>query len=300
MKKKKLSDTKRQEYRAGYLFITPYYIGFFAFILIPLVYSIYLAFTDYSGLATPQWIGFGNFIKMFTTDKVIWKSFWVTWKYAIVQVPLTLIVALLVAVLLSKKTKLTGTYRLIFYIPSLLAGSVAMAVTWKQIFAMDGAVNDILSFFNIPAVKWLHDPKIALYVLVFMSIWGFGGQMLIFLAGLKNIPSSLVEAAVMDGASPVKVFFSIKLPILSPIIFYNLIQGVIGSLQAFSGAYLITDGGPMNSTLYYGLYQYQMGFTRNYMGYASAMAWFMVLVILALTALIFKSSAGWVYFQDEG
>ena len=297
---KKLSDIKRQEYRAGYLFITPYFIGFLSFILIPLLYSIYLAFTDYNGLSTPNWIGFGNFVKMFTQDKTIWKSFWVTWKYSIVQVPLTLTVSLLVAVLLSKKTKMTGTYRLIFYIPTLLAGSVAMAVTWKQLFAGEGAINQLLGVFGIPAIKWLHNPKIALYVLVFMSVWGFGGQMLIFLAGLKNIPSTLVEAAVMDGASPAKVFFSIKLPMLSPVIFYNLINGVIGSLQAFSGAYLITDGGPLNSTLYYGLYQYQMGFTRNYMGYASAMAWFMVLVILALTSLIFKSSSGWVFFQDEG
>lgn len=282
------------------MFISPFFIGFISFIFIPLIYSIFLAFTDYNGLKEPQWIGFDNFVKMFTTDKTIWKSFWVTWKYALVQVPLTLIVALLVAVLLSKKTKLTGMYRLIFYIPSLLAGSVAMAVTWRQMFSVDGAVNDILSIFNIPAIKWLHDPKITLYVLVFMSVWGFGGQMLIFLAGLKNIPSTLIEAAVVDGASPLKIFFSIKLPMLSPVIFYNLINGIIGSLQAFSGAYLVTDGGPLNSTLYYGLYQYQMGFTRSQMGYASAMAWFMVIVILALTALIFKSSAGWVYFQDEG
>lgn len=294
MKKK-----KRRDLIHGYLFIAPWLIGFFAFTLFPLVYSLYLSFTDYNILSEAKWIGLGNYVKLLTEDDTVWVSLKVTLKFALVQVPLKLAVALFVAVLLSKKTKLLGAYRVVFYIPSLLGGSVAVALTWQKLWANHGVINSILESIGLSGYNWLTSTKTALYVLILLGVWQFGGSMLIFLAGLNDIPSSLVEAAIIDGANPITCFFKVKLPMLTPVLFYNLINAIIGCMQAFNSAYLISKGGPMNSTLYYALYQYRNAFEYMNMGYAAALAWFMMLIILAMTALVFRSSSAWVYYQGE-
>ncbi len=294
MKKK-----KRRDLIHGYLFIAPFLIGLFVFTIFPIGYSLYLSFTDYNVLSPAKWIGIKNYIKMFTMDETVRISLKVTFNFALVQVPLRLSVALFVAVLMAKKTKLTGVYRVAFYIPSLLGGTVAVAITWKKLWDNHGVINAILERIGLPTHNWLNDVHTALYVLILLGVWQFGSTMLIFLAGLNDIPSSLVEAAIIDGAGPIACFFKVKLPMLTPVLFYNLVNSIIGSLQAFNSAYLISSGAPMNSTMYYGLYQYKQGFEYMNMGYASAMAWVMMLIILAMTALVFKSSSAWVYYQGE-
>lgn len=297
--KKRMTRRERHDLLTGYLFLTPFLIGLFAFTIYPFFYSLYLSFTEYDILSPAKWIGLQNYVKMLTQDQKFWTSFKVTCKFALVQVPLKLVFSLLVALVLARATRLTNVYRTAFYIPSLLGGGVAVAITWKQMWRVDGMINRLLSAMGIPAVNWLNNPNTALYVLILLGVWQFGSQMLIFLAGIKDVPMSLHEAAIVDGAGPVKRFFSITLPMLTPCLFFNLVNGIIGSMQAFNSAFVVTQGGPLNSTLYYGLYQYRQAFEYRNMGYASAMAWFLMLVIVALTALVFRSSAGWVYYQDD-
>lgn len=299
---KKTPAKRRKEMKSmlvGYAFIFPVVIGLVVFTAIPFFYSLYLAFTDFNGLKQPNWVGIQNFVTMFTNDDKFWLSLKITFKFAFVQVPLKLGFALLVAVLLSKASRGVGFYRVAFYVPSVLGGSVAVAMTWKVLWANNGAINSLLKVFGIEPVYWLKDTRTALYVLVLLGVWQFGSSMLIFLAGLKDIPQSYYEAAIMDGAGPWQRFYKITLPLLTPSIFFNLVNGIIGSLQAFNSAYLVTSGGPMNSTLYYGLNVYNQAFNYNKFGYASAMAWFMLLIITTLTAIVFRSSSGWVYYQSE-
>lgn len=296
---KKTLGRKHRNNVAGYLFITPYIIGLFAFTLYPFFSSLYISFTDYDVLTKANWVGIENYVKMFTQDNKFWTSFKVTVKYAVIMVPLKLAVSLAVALLLAWKTKVTNVYRAIFYIPSLLGGGVAVTMTWKQLWGNDGVVNVLLEKIGLEGVNWLYNPKTALYILILQGVWQFGSQMLIFLAAIKGVPANLQEAAIADGAGPVKRFFKVTLPMITPALFFNLVNGIIQSLQAFNSAYLVTAGGPLDSTLYYGLYQYRQAFEYKHMGYASAMAWFLMLVIVGLTALVFRSSAGWVYYQDE-
>lgn len=286
---------------AGYVFILPFIIGLVVFTVIPFFTSLYLAFTEYNVLSPAKWVGLSNFRKMFFEDKLFWTSFWVTFKFALIQVPVKLAVSLLVALVLSRGTKLTSYYRAAFYIPSLMGSSVAIALLWKQLFAFNGVINQALGMLGLPSnQRWLGDPKTALGVLISLGVWQFGSSMLIFLAAIKNIPASFHEAAIVDGAGPVKRFFSITLPMITPILFFNLINQVIGSFQAFNSSYLITGGKPLNTTLYYGVHLYNRAFNHYEMGYGSAMAWFMLLVIAAFTALIFRSSSAWVYYESEG
>ena len=296
----RLSSTLGKEKVAGYVFIAPFIIGLLAFTVIPFFTSLYLAFTEYNVLTPPKWIGFDNFKRMFFEDKYFWQSFWVTFKFAIIQVPIKLLVSLLVALVLAKATKATSIYRAAFYIPSLMGGSVAVALTWKQLFSYNGAINKMTEIFGIAPVKWLSNPDTALGVLISLGVWQFGSSMLIFLAAIKNVPKSYHEAAIVDGAGPVRRFFKIVLPMITPIFFFNLINQTIGAFQAFNSSYLITQGKPLNSTLYYGVHLYNRAFTYYEMGYGSAMAWFMLIVIAAFTALIFRSSSAWVYYESEG
>ena len=297
---RKLSETLDNEKVAGYVFILPFIIGLLVFTVVPFFTSLYLAFTDYNVLSPAKWIGLENFKRMFFEDKHFWNSFWITFRFALIQVPIKLLVSLGVALILSRSTKLTSVYRAAFYIPSLMGGSVAVALTWKQMFAYKGPINAMLMALGMQPVKFLNDPRITLYVLIGLGIWQFGSSMLIFLAAIKNIPASYHEAAIVDGAGPVKCFFKITLPMLTPIFLFNLINQTIGAFQAFNSSYLITQGGPMNSTLYYAVHMYNRAFTNYEMGYGSAMAWFMLLVIAAFTALIFRSSSAWVYYESEG
>ena len=286
---------------AGYVFILPFIVGLLVFTVIPFFTSLYLAFTEYNVLSPAKWVGLDNFRKMFYEDKLFWTSFWVTFKFALIQVPVKLTVSLLVALVLSRGTKLTSYYRAAFYIPSLMGSSVAIALLWKQLFAYNGVINQALGLLGLPSnQRWLGDPKTALGVLISLGVWQFGSSMLIFLAAIKNIPASFHEAAIVDGAGPVRRFFSITLPMITPILFFNLINQVIGSFQAFNSSYLITGGKPLNTTLYYGVHLYNRAFNHYEMGYGSAMAWFMLLVIAAFTALIFRSSSAWVYYESEG
>lgn len=296
---KKILTREKRNNIAGYLFLTPFLIGVFVFTLYPFVSSLYFSFTDYNILSSPKWVGLDNYIEMFTKDEKFWVSFKVTLKFAIIQVPLKLMVSLLVAIVLSWTTKLTNVYRAIFYIPSLIGGGVAVAMTWKQLWGADGVINTLLRKMGLEGYNWLYEPSTALYILILLGVWQFGSQMVIFLAAIKGVPASYKEAAIMDGANAFERFIKITLPMITPSLFFNLINGIIGSLQAFNSAYLITAGGPLNSTLYYGLYQYRQAFEFRHMGYASAMAWFLMLVIVTLTALVFRHSAGWVYYQDE-
>mgnify|MGYP004570842161 FL=1 len=295
-----LKRTLCKESVAGYVFITPFIIGLVVFTAIPFFTSLYLAFTEYNILTPAKWIGLANFKKMFFEDKLFWKSFWVTFKFALIQVPVKLLVSLGVALLLSRNSRAIPVYRAAFYIPSLMGGSVAVALTWKQMFAYKGAINAILGALGMEPVKWLSDPKTALGVLIGLGVWQFGSSMLIFLAALKNVPQSYHEAAIVDGAGPVRRFFKIVLPMITPIFFFNLVNQTIGAFQAFNSSYLISQGKPLNTTLYYGLHLYNRAFTYYEMGYGSAMAWFMLLVIAVFTALIFRSSSAWVYYESEG
>ncbi len=296
-----LGSILHRDNTAGYIFILPFIIGLIAFTVIPFFTSLYLSFTEYNILSPARWVGFDNYRKMFFQDRLFWTSFGVTFKFAIAQVPVKLVVSLLVALVLARNTRAIGFFRAAFYIPSLMGGSVAIALLWKQLFAYNGVINQVLSLIGLPGNnKWLGNPDTALGVLISLGVWQFGSSMLIFLAAIKNIPTSYYEAAIVDGAGPFRRFFKITLPMLTPIIFFNLINQIIGAFQAFNSSYLITGGKPLNTTLYYGVHLYNRAFTHYEMGYGSAMAWFMLLVIAFFTALVFRSSGAWVYYESEG
>lgn len=284
---------------AGYLFILPFVIGLICFTLIPFVSSFVLAFTDYDVLSMPEWVGFDNFKKMFFEDELFWTSLGVTFKFAFIQVPVKLAFSLFVAMLLNRRARGIGIYRTVFYIPSLMGGSVAIALLWKQFFNYKGVINGVLGGIGIKPINWFGNTKTALGVLILLGVWQFGSSMLIFLAALKNIPTTYYEAAEIDGAGKFSSFIHITLPQISPIIFFNLVNQLIGSLQAFNSSFLITSGAPLNSTLYYGVHLYNRAFKYYEMGYGSAMAWFLLLIIAVLTGLVFKSSSAWVYYESE-
>lgn len=294
------SGQQRLDNAAGYLFISPWLFGFFALTVIPIIASIFLSFTNYDILSPPRWVGLQNFRKMFFEDPRYWKSVKATLYYALTAVPLRLIVALSVAMLLNTSRRGVALYRALFYVPSVVGDSVAVAVMWRQIFGGDGLVNAFLRLLGFPGKRlWLADPQFAIWTLIFLAAWQFGSAMLIFLAGLKQIPYELYESADIDGAGPVRKFFSITLPQLTPIIFFNLVMQTINGLIVFTPALIITNGGPLDTTNFYALYLYKRGFENFQMGYASAMAWVLMLVTALLTLLIFKTSSRWVFYESE-
>lgn len=285
---------------AGYVFIMPFIIGLLGFTLIPMLISLYLSFTRYDILSAPVFNGISNYIRMFTSDAVFWESFRVTLLFTFSSVPLRLAFALFVAVLFYRGTRVTAVYRAVYYLPSIMGGSVAVAVLWKHIFSVDGVLNSILRTFGIPSqIGWLSRPDTAIWTLVVLSVWQFGSSMLIFLGGLKQIPVSLYEAATVDGCNKPRQFFSITLPMLTPVIFFNLILQTINAFTAFTQSFIITQGKPLNSTLFYAVYMYRRSFEFSEMGYGSAMAWFMLIVVGLLTAIVFKTSNRWVYRASE-
>ena len=298
MKKKKVSISNFlcKQSVAGYIFILPFIIGFLVFTIIPMISSLYLSFTDYSILGSPKWVGLKNYIKMFTKDSKYLKSLKVTFFYAFASVPLKLLMALVVAMIMTKKTKLTGIYRAVYYLPSIIGGSVAVAVMWKQLFSSSGVINSVLQALELDVtISWIGNPKTAIWVLILLSVWQFGSSMLIFLAGLKQIPKSYYEAARVDGASAAKSFFKITLPLLTPTIFFNLVMQMINGFLAFTQCYIITQGKPMNSTLLYTVYMYQQSFEFYNTGYGAAMAWVMLLMIGLITLFLFATKRFWVY-----
>ena len=297
---KRMNSAVRREAVAGYLFIMPFIIGFLAFSAIPILISLYLSFTEYDVLGSPKFIGLQNYIRMFTADPKVWKTFGVTFFYAAVSVPLKLIMALAVAMLFLKNTRFTGFMRGVYYLPSIMGGSIAVAVLWRRLFASDGVINALMALVGLPGdTSWLGRKDTAIWTRIILAGWQFGSSMLIFLAGLKQIPASLYEAATVDGGSRFRQFISITLPMLTPVLFFNLVQQTINAFMAFTQSFVITGGGPRDSTRFYCVYQYQRAFEFHEMGYASAMAWFMLVVIGILTALIFQSSTRWVYNESK-
>jgi multiple sugar transport system permease protein len=287
---------------AGYVFLLPWFAGLAVFTVGPLVYSLYLSFTDYNLLQSPKWIGFANYHQMFTSDPRFFHSVRVTLSYVVVVTPVKLGLALAVAVLLNRKRRGTGAYRSLFYLPSLLGSSVAVALVWRSLFAQGGAVSNGLASLGLPKTDFINNPTWSLPAIILLACWQFGAPMVIFLAGLKQIPSELYDAADVDGAGKWTRFWHITLPLLSPVIFFNVLLETINSFQAFTPAFVISGGtgGPADSTLFYTLYLYQKGFTDFQFGYASAMAWVLLATVAVLTLLMFRVSRVWVFYGDGG
>jgi len=284
---------------AGYAFISPWLIGFFAFTLFPIAASLYFAFTDYDVLTPPRWTGLANFRRMFLEDPRYLQSVGVTAFYVSVAVPLRLAFALAVAMLLNTHRRGVSLYRAVYYAPSVVAGSVAVAVMWRQVFGTDGVINAVMALVGIPPVQWLGNPDVAIWTLVTLAVWQFGSPMLIFLAGLRQIPAELYEAAAIDGAGAWARFVRITLPMLSPVTFFNLVMQTITGFMVFTQAFIVTGGGPMDTTLFYALYLYRRAFESFQMGYASAMAWVLLLVVAFFTAVLFASSGRWVFYETK-
>jgi multiple sugar transport system permease protein len=292
---------RTNENLAGYLFLAPWFIGVLVFVAGPTLASLYLSFTNFNLLSPPQWVGLQNYVQLFTADPQYIHSIVVTVTYVAFSVPLSLIAALALALLLNTKIKGVGIYRSIYYVPSLLGGSVAIAILWRQIFDANGIFSRFLELFGLPATSWISTPSLAIWTLIFLHVWQFGSPMVIFLAGLKQIPAELYEAAATEGASRWVQFRSITLPLLTPIVFFNLILTVINSFQAFTPAYVVSSGtgGPLDSTLFYTLYIYINGFANFRMGYAAAMGWVLLIMVAVFTAVAFFTRRYWVYYQDS-
>lgn len=294
---------KRRQRRDGaaWVFLSPWLVGAALLTIGPMIASLVLSFTDYDLFTAPEFVGTANYERMFFEDPRFWKSVGVTLNYVLVAVPLKLAVALGIALLLNRARTGQGFYRSAFYAPSLLGASVAVAIVWRTLFSNDGVVDNTLSVFGLDLGGWISNPSLALYVLVTLAVWQFGAPMVIFLAGLKQIPGELYDAAAMDGAGRWRTFWSVTWPLLSPVLFFNLVLEMIGAFQSFTSAYVVSGGrgGPIDSTLFFTLYLYDRAFTAFDMGYASAMAWFLLVVIAIVTALIFRSSRSWVHYSGD-
>lgn len=293
---KKISFNKQWE---AYAFLTPWIIGFLAFTLIPLGMSLYYSFTQYDLLTPPIWKGIDNYVELIG-DRRFKASIITTFKYVFISIPFRLTFALLIAAVLRRKRRGIGIYRAAYYLPSLLGGSIAIAILWKQLFNKTGILNQILAVVGIEGKNWIASPDTAIYTLIILSIWQFGSSMVIFLGGLNQISPTYYEAAEIDGASKIKSFFVITLPLLTPIIFFNMIMSMISAFQAFTPAYIISNGtgSPLDTTLFYSLYLYIKAFRHFSMGYASAMAWILVIIIGLSTGLMFKFSGRWVFYNE--
>lgn len=289
----------------GFLFLLPWLIGLSAFTFYPIISSLYYSFTNYNLFTDPDWVGLSNYKNILFENARVIKALKVTGVYVLLGVPLQLITALALALLLNKGIRGLPFFRAMFYIPSLLGGSVAISVLWRQIFGQAGAINKILIELGLTtaseAISWVSNPNTSIYTLIILHMWQFGSPMIIYLAGLKQIPQELYESAAIDGARKWKTFRHITLPLLTPIVFFNLIMQVISAFQAFTPAFIIgggRGGGPLDSLLFYTLYLYFVGFTEFRMGYASAMAWLLLIIIVIVTGLLFVSSRKWVHYDN--
>ncbi|MBQ9324805.1 MAG: sugar ABC transporter permease [Clostridia bacterium] len=295
-----MRSRRRRETGVGYMFIGPWLICFLAFNLIPFLISFVLSFMDYNMLSNPTFVGLANYVKLFTGDKLFKTSLGVTFRFVFIAIPLRLAFALLVAMILNRESRMVPVYRVVYYLPSILGGSVAVSVMWRYCFSKTGVLNTALQAIGIASnISWISNKDTALWSLILLFIWQFGSPMLIFLSGLKQIPKSYYEAAECDGAGPLVRFFRITLPLLTPIIFFNLVMQMIGGFMVFSQAMIITDGGPMNRTLVYALYLYRQSFAYYKMGYGCAMAWVLMVIIGFFTLLVFRSSSAWVFYENE-
>lgn len=297
---KRLGNVESNDNIIAYLFLAPWLIGFFFMYLIPMICSLYYSLTDFNMLSQPSFIGLANYKRMFFKDPTFWNSLGVTFFYVFMLVPLRLAFALGVAMLLNTKRKGLGIYRALYYIPSIIGGSVAVSIVWKQIFGNQGVIMSLLEAMGIhQRISLIGNPSTAIWTIILLGVWQFGSSMLTFLAALKQISGSLYEAAQIDGAGALKRFFFITIPMLTPVIFFNLILQIINGFRAFTESFIITDGGPMDSTLFYVLNLYRRAFTYFDMGYSSAMAWMLVAIISIFTLIIFKTQKSWVYYESK-
>lgn len=262
--------------------------------------SLYYSFTDYNMVTPPKFIGLANYKNIFLHDPDFYQSLKVTGIYVLLAVPVKLAFALFIAVLLSAKLKGIHFLRTVYYLPSILGGSVAISVLWRFLFMKEGIINSMLTKLHLGPVDWLGSPDVALYTLGLLTVWQFGSSMVLFLAGIQQIPSDLYEAGSIDGASKPRMFLKITLPLLTPIVLFNLVMQMVNAFQEFTGAFVITNGGPMKSTYLFALKLYEEAFTFFKMGYASALSWIMFVLIMVVTAIIFRTSNSWVYYEDGG
>ena len=295
------SALKRAENRAAYMFLAPWLVGIVFITALPMLASLYLSFTDYGVTSAPNWIGLQNYIELFTGDRRFLISIWVTLTYVAWSVPLVLIFSLAIAVALNRGLRGLAIYRSLFYIPSLIGASVGIGLLWKEVFGARGIVNDILGVFGMAGRGWVNSPTFALPTIIALNVWTFGASMVIFLAALRQIPDSYYEAASIDGANAWQRFRRITLPLITPVVFFNTILLLIQSFQSFTQAFVVSggSGGPVDSTLLYSLYLYQKAFQQLQMGYASAMAWILLIAIGIGTAAIFWTSRYWVFYGDR-
>ena len=296
--KQPFSMKKALRKNIGFWFILPWLIGFFIFKLYPFASSLYYSFTDYHLFKGLTEFSLDNYINIFSTPKIT-KSLGVTFKYSFMTVPLKLVAALFIAYILNFKIKGVNFFRTAYYIPSILGGSVAIAVLWKAVFKDDGLLNTALSFLGVAGPSWLSDPSWSLFVICLLRVWQFGSAMVIFLAALKGVPLDLYEAASIDGAGKWRQFFSITVPLITPVIFYNLVTQLVQAFQEFNGPYIITQGGPRNSTTLISLLIYNSAFKTYEMGMASAMGWVMFIILMIFTSISFISQKYWVYYSDD-
>ena len=289
---------QKKELVAGYLFLGPWLAGFLFLTIIPMIASLYFSFTRYDMLTPAAWIGFRNYAQMLKDQKFL-KSLEVTFTYVLLSVPLQLMFALFIATILKKDRLGVRVYRAVYYLPSLFGGSVAISILWRQMFNKTGLINQLLALFGIDGINWISTPSTALYTLIILAVWQFGASMVIFLSALKQIPADYYEAASIDGAGKTRQFFKITIPLLTPMVFFNIVMQIINAFQAFTPAYIISNGtgSPLNSTLFYSLYLYNKAFSQFEMGYASALAWILLLIITAITGLLFASAKKWVYYD---
>lgn len=291
-------EDSRFNNKAAFFFLLPWLIGVILFTIWPMIQSLWLSFTDYSIYGDTSFIGFDNYIEMFNEDRMFKKSLLVTLKYVLMFVPVKMVAALFVAVLLNKKIKGMAIYRTIYYIPSIIGAGIAMAVTWKIVLSRDGFVNNILEVFGLGPFDFLTSPKLALGTLAMMGAWQFGSAMVVFLAALKQVPAELYEAGDIDGAGRIRKFINITVPMISSNVLFNLIMAIINAFQVFTQVSVITNGGPADSTYVYMLHLYRTAFESHRMGYSSALAWILTLIIFAFTAVVFWSSKKWVYYEN--
>lgn len=282
----------------GWLFISPVVLGLLIFTLWPMLSSLYYSFTKYDVLSAPEWVGFKNYIKIFTVDKGFLNALWITLKYTIIVVPATTLLSFALALLLAGSLKGINAFRTIIYLPCIIPGVVS-SLLWLDVFSVDyGIANRILNFFGIQNFPWLTDYRTALPSMMFMTLWGLGGGMVIWIASIRSIPESFYESAKLEGISWPKKIWHITIPMCSPVIFYNLVMSIIGTFQTFGPSFIMTNGGPNDSTTFYVLKVYNDAFVSLKMGYASALSWVLFIIILILTLVVFKTS-GWVYYGED-
>lgn len=294
-----MSPVMRREALAGYAFISPWLIGFIFFMALPILASFVISFTRWNIVSPPKWVGLKNYVRIFTADKAFWQSLKVTFRYAAIYLPLTTVAGLVTAMALNTKVKGVGIFRALFYLPY-ITPQIAATLIWMWVLnPRYGLLNTALSWFGVEGPNWFHDPDTAIYGIIMIALWGVGGSAVIYLAGLQNIPEQLYEAAQIDGANPWQQFWSVTVPMLSPTIFFQVIVELIGVFQTFTPAFVATEGGPLKSTYFYMLHIYNKAWQSLRMGYASALAWILTIIILIFTLFIFKSSALWVHYEAE-